>query len=122
MALSFQKIVFLCLALEFLLVCKPCHTGGMLLASACSTCINMGNVPELADLVPLKRTAVITTRFSEQMHRRTVNSPMCKTKFYQSSFFLVRQPFGTPSRMNAVHQITNSQYPSGKVKKFMLLK
>ena len=33
------------LVADFLLICKPCHTGGMLLASACSTSITMGNVP-----------------------------------------------------------------------------
>ena len=42
---------------------------------------------ELAYLVPPKCVAVVSTRFSEQMHRHTVNSPICRTKFYQSSFF-----------------------------------
>ena len=40
---------------------------------------------ELADLIPPKRVTARSTPFSEQMHRRTVNSPMIK--FYQSSFF-----------------------------------
>ena len=42
---------------------------------------------ELADLVPPKHVTVRGTHFSEQMHRHAVNSPMCRTKFYQSSFF-----------------------------------
>ena len=42
---------------------------------------------ELTDLVPPKRATVRSTRFSEQMHRHTVNSPMFRTKFYQLSFF-----------------------------------
>ena len=49
---------------------------------------------ELADRVPPKRVTVKSTRFSEQMHRHTVNSPMCRTKFYQSRIFLAKQPFG----------------------------
>ena len=40
----------------------------MLLVSACSTSITMGNVLLL----------------TEQMHRHTVNYPMCRTNFYQS--------------------------------------
>ena len=37
---------------------------------------------ELADLVPLKCATVRSTRISKQMHRHTVNPPMCRTKFY----------------------------------------
>ena len=42
---------------------------------------------ELADLVPPKRVTVRSARFSEQMHRHTVNSPMCRIKLYQSNIF-----------------------------------
>ena len=42
---------------------------------------------ELAALLPPKRVTVGSTHFSEQIHRHTVNSPMCRTMFYQSSFF-----------------------------------
>ena len=42
---------------------------------------------KLAHQVPPKRATVRSTRFSEQMHCHTINSPMCKTKFYQSSLF-----------------------------------
>ena len=42
---------------------------------------------ELADLVPPKHVTLTSTRFSEQMHPHRVNSPMYRTKFYQSSFF-----------------------------------
>ena len=42
---------------------------------------------ELADLVPPKRVPVRSTHSSEQMHRHTVNSPMCRTKYYQSNLF-----------------------------------
>ena len=42
---------------------------------------------EFADLVPPKRVTVKSNRFSEQMHHHTVNSPMCRTKFYYSSLF-----------------------------------
>ena len=42
---------------------------------------------QLADLVPPERATVRSTCFSEQMHCHTVNSFMCRTKFYQSSFF-----------------------------------
>ena len=42
---------------------------------------------ELVDLVPPKRVTARSTRFSEQMQRHTVNSPICRTKFYQLSFF-----------------------------------
>ena len=43
---------------------------------------------ELADLVPPKHVTVRSTRFAVQMHRHTVNSATCRTKFYQSSVFL----------------------------------
>ena len=36
---------------------------------------------EFADLAPPKLVTVRSTRFSEQMHRHIVNSPMCNTKF-----------------------------------------
>ena len=65
---------------------------------------------ELADLVPPKRVTVRSTRFSVQMYRHTVNSPMCRTMFYQSSFFLRTAALGTPSLMNYFHQITISQH------------
>ena len=65
---------------------------------------------ELVDLVLPKRVIVRSTRFSEQMHRHTINSPMCRTKFYQSSFFLRTS---APSPMNAFHQITISQHSKG---------
>ena len=58
---------------------------------------------ELADLVPPKRATVRSTRFSERMHRHTVNSPMCRTKFYQSSFF--------PRKANLWKSLTNECFP-----------
>ena len=68
---------------------------------------------ELAGLVPPKRVTVRSTRFSEQMHRHTVNSVMCRTKFYQSSFFLRTAALWNPSLMNAFPQITISQHSRG---------
>ena len=76
----------------------------------------------LADLVPPRRVTVRSTRFSEQMHRHTVNSPMCRTKFYQSSFF--------PRTSALWNSLTNECFPpdfdltafKGRVNKFLLLK
>ena len=56
---------------------------------------------ELADLVPPKRVTVRSTSFSEQMHR------------HQALFLAQQQPIGTPSLMNAFHQITISQHSRG---------
>ena len=80
----------------------------------------MGNVP--LDLLPPKRVTARITCFSEQMHRHTVNSPMCRTKLYQSSFFLC-----TAALWNS---LTNECFPPDydltafkrKVNKFLLLK
>ena len=61
---------------------------GMLLASACSTSIIMGNVPlSLRISYPHPIVSLLEGLLFEQMHRYRVNSPMCGTKFYQSSFF-----------------------------------
>ena len=38
---------------------------------------------ELARRIHLNRVTVKSTRFFEQMHRHTVNSPVCRTTFYQ---------------------------------------
>ena len=65
-------------ALDFLLICKHCHRRDVAslrlfyYGKCCS---------ELVDLVPPKRVTVRST------HCHTVNSPMCRTKFYQSNFF-----------------------------------
>ena len=77
---------------------------------------------ELADLVPPKRVTVRSIRFSEQIHRHAVNSPMCRTNFYQSSFCT-----RTATIWNS---LINECFPpdydlaafKGKVNKFMLLK
>ena len=77
---------------------------------------------ELADLVPPKLVTVRSTRFSEQMHRHTVNSPVCRTKFYQSSIF--------PRTAALWNSLTNECFPSdydltafkGRVNKLLLLK
>ena len=100
--------------MHFLLICKPCHTGAMLLASACSTSITMGNVPP-------KCVNVRSTRFSEQMHH-TINSLMCRTKVYQSSFF--------PCTTALLNSLSNECFPpdynltafKGRVNKLLLLK
>ena len=76
---------------------------------------------EFADLVPSNRVTVRSTRFSEQMHRHTVNSPMCRSKFYQSSFF--------PRTAALWSSLTNECFPpdydltafKGRVNKFLLL-
>ena len=59
---------------------------------------------ELADLVPPKGVTVRSTRFSEQMHRHTVNSPMGRIKFYQSSFFSCTTALWNP--------LTNECFPA----------
>ena len=65
---------------------------------------------------------VRSTRISVQMLRYTVNSPMCRTKFYQSSLF---------PRLEALwNSLTNECFPpdydltgfKGRVNKFLLLK
>ena len=55
-------------------------------------------------------------------YRQTVNSTMCRNKFYQSSFFPSQQPFGTPSLMNDFHQINDLTALKGRANKFLLLK
>ena len=72
-------------------------------ASACSASITMVNVPEIADLITLKCVTVRSTPYSEQMHLHTVNSPMCRTTFYESSFF----PYMAALR----NSLTNECYP-----------
>ena len=68
------------------LICKPCHTGGMLSASACPYKYYYGKCSsELEDLVPPKRITVRSTRLS--MHRHTANSPMRGTKFLSIKLF-----------------------------------
>ena len=75
---------------------------------------------ELVNLVPPKRVTVRSTCFSEQMHRRTINSPLCSTKFYQSSIF--------PCTAALWNSLTNECYPpdydltafKGRVNKFLL--
>ena len=82
---------------------------------------------ELADLVSPKRVTVRSTRFSEQMHRHTVNSPMSGTKFYQSGYYTSSFCPRTASLWNS---LTNECFPSdydlrafkGRVNKFLLLK
>ena len=75
---------------------------------------------ELVNLVPLKHVTVRSTCFSEQMHH-TVNSPMCKTKFYQSSFL----PH-TAALWNSLNECFPPDYDltafKGKVNKSLLLK
>ena len=58
-----------------------------------------------------KHVDVRSTHFSEQIHRHTDNSLMCS--FINHAVFLALQPFGTPSLMNAFHQITISQHSRG---------
>ena len=75
---------------------------------------------ELADLIPV--TLVIVLMHSEQMHRHTVNSPLCRTKFYQSSFF--------PHAEALWNSLTNEFFPPDyeltafkvRVNKFLVLK
>ena len=77
---------------------------------------------ELADPVPPKGVTVRSTRFSERMHRHTVNSPMCRIKFYQSRFF--------PPTAALWNSLINECFPpdydltafKGRVNKFLLLK
>ena len=77
---------------------------------------------ELADLVPSKRVTVRSTCFSEQKQRHTVNSPVCRTKFYKSSFFPCTAAFW--------NSLTNECFPPDydlkafkvRVNKFLLLK
>ena len=61
---------------------------------------------ELVGLVPPKLVTVRITHFSKQMHHHTVNSPICRTMFYQSSLFPL---------MNSFHQITISQHSIGQL-------
>ena len=76
---------------------------------------------ELVDLIPLKRFSVRSTHFSEQVHRHTVNSLLCRTTFYQSSFF--------PRTAALWNSLTNECFPpdydltafKGRVNKFLLL-
>ena len=76
---------------------------------------------EIADLIPPKRITVRSIRFSEQIHRHTVNSPMCSpSKFYQSSLF--------PCTAALRNSLTNEYFPPDydltafKGKVFLLLK
>ena len=66
---------------------------------------------ELVDLVPPKHVTVTSTHFPEQMHCHAVNSPMCCTKFYQSSFF--------PHTAALWNSLADESFPLGK---FLLLK
>ena len=68
---------------------------------------------ELADLVPSKRVTLRRTRFSEQMHRHTVISPMCRTKFYQSSFIPRTTTLFKSLTNECFHQVTISQHSTG---------
>ena len=79
---------------------------------------------ELADLVPHKGVTVIvrSTGFSKKMLHHTVNSPMCRTKFYQPSFsFSLAALWNSP---------TNECFPpdydltafKGRANNFLLLK
>ena len=68
---------------------------------------------ELVDLVPPKFVTV-RTLFSEQMHHHTVNSPICWSKFYQSSFFPHTAVLSN-SLMNAFHQSMISQHSKGEL-------
>ena len=58
---------------------------------------------EFEDLISPKRVTVRSTPFSEQMYRHTVNSPLCSTKFYQSSFF--------PRTVALWNSLTNECFP-----------
>ena len=70
------------------------------LTSACSTSITMGNVPP---------SLQISYLYQHQHY------PMCIfcASFINLAFFLTWQPFGTPSLMNAFHQIMNSHLSRG---------
>ena len=77
---------------------------------------------EVVDLVPPKHVTVRSTRVSDQMYRHTFNSPMYRTKFYQSSFF--------PHTAALWNSLTIECFPpdydliafKGRVNKFLLLK
>ena len=77
---------------------------------------------EITDLVPPKCVTVRSTLFSEQTHHHTVNSPMCRINFYQSTFF--------PRTAALWNSNTNECFPpdyhltafKGRVNKFLLLK
>ena len=71
------------------------------------TCITMGNVPDLPDLVPPKRVTVRNTHFSEKMHHLAVNSLMCSLS---TNFF---------PHMATLYNLTSFK---GRVNKFLLLK
>ena len=84
---------------KFVFVFENVKSGGELESDLCSI-VEWGDrwlvtfdatqtkcTSELADLVPIKHFTVRSARFSEQINRDTVNSPMRRTKFYQPNFF-----------------------------------
>ena len=77
---------------------------------------------EFADLVPPQHVTVRSIRFSEQIHRHTVNSPMFRTKVYQSSFF----PHKALLWNHPINELFPPDYDltafKGWVNKFQLLK
>ena len=73
---------------------------------------------ELADLVPPKHVTVRSTRRCIVIQLILLYVGL---SFINRAFFLARQPFRTPSLMNAFHQITISAFKES-VNKFLLLK
>ena len=87
------------------------QVGWMLLASACSTSISMGNFPlslqilYLRNVSPLEVLAFLSRCIVVQLILLCAG-----LNFINQDFFLEQQPFGTPPLMNAFHQITISQH------------
>ena len=101
----------------FLLIFKPCNTGLMLLASACSTSITMGNVPlslRISQTCQLEALAFLSIVIQFIL--------LCALlRFINQAFFLAWQPLNFLT--NECFQPDNNLTAfKGRVKKFMLLK
>ena len=85
----------------------------MLLASACSTSF-MGNVPLSLWMSYLSKVSLLEAlAFLSRCIIIQLSLLCAGLSFINHPFFRTQQPFGTPSLMNAFHQITISQYSSG---------